>query len=62
MRHAKEASYRFMSAIGGDLPGFEDASRALFAQDAADFSNKIAHWPVDVQVYLAWLSRNAFTA
>lgn len=62
MRQAKEAGYRFMSAIGGDLPGFEDASRALFAQDGADFSRKIAHWPVDVQTYLAWLSRNAFTA
>lgn len=62
MRQAKEASYRFMSAIGGDLPGFEEASRALFAQDAADFSNKISLWPVDVQTYLAWLSRNAFTA
>jgi len=62
MRQAKEASYRFMSAIGGDLPGFDEASRALFAQDAADFSNKIALWPVDVQTYLAWLSRNAFTA
>ena len=51
-----------MSALGGDLPGFEDASRALFAHDGADFSHKIAHWPVDVQTYLAWLSRNAFTA
>ena len=60
MRQAKESSYRFMSAIGGDLPGFEEASRALFAQDGADFSNKIAHWPVDVQTHLAWLSRNAF--
>ena len=62
MRQAKDASYRFMSAIGGDLPGFEEASRALFALDASDFSNKIAHWPQDVQTYLAWLSRNAFTA
>jgi len=61
-RQAKESSYRFMSAIGGDLPGFEEASRALFAQDGADFSNRIAHWPVDVQAYLAWLSRNAFAA
>ena len=60
IRQAKEASYRFMSAIAGNLPGFEDASRALFAQDAADFSHKIAHWPLDVQTYLAWLSRNAF--
>lgn len=62
MRQAKEASYRFMSAIAGNLPGFEDASRALFAQDRAGFSSLIAHWPRDVQVYLAWLSRNAFPA
>lgn len=60
IRQAKEAGYRFMSAIGGDLPVFEEASRALFAFDAADFSRKIAHWPVDVQTYLAWLTRNAF--
>ncbi len=62
IRQAKEASYRFMSAIGGDLPGFEDASRALFGQDATNFAHTIAHWPVDVQAYLAWLSRNAFAA
>ena len=59
-RQAKEASYRFMSAIGGDLPGFEEASRALFAEDGAAFATRIAHWPIDVQAYLAWLSRNAF--
>lgn len=62
IRQAKEASYRFMVAIAGNLPGFEDASRALFAQDAAAFAHTIAHWPLDVQTYLAWLSRNAFTA
>ncbi|MBI6565538.1 DUF2239 family protein [Pseudomonas synxantha] len=62
LRQAKEASYRFMSAIGGNLPGFEDASRALFAQDRAGFSHSIARWPVDVQTYLGWLSRNAFPA
>ncbi|MBV4482779.1 DUF2239 family protein [Pseudomonas khavaziana] len=62
LRQAKEASYRFMSAIGGNLPGFEDAARALFAEDRAGFSNNIAHWPADVQTYLGWLSRNAFPA
>ncbi|KAF1033221.1 MAG: hypothetical protein GAK37_00209 [Pseudomonas sp.] len=62
MRQAREASYRFMSAIGGDLPGFEEASRALFAEDGHEFSNKTAHWPADVQTYLAWLARNAFAA
>ncbi len=33
-RHGRqEIAYRFMSAMAGDLPGFEEASRALFAGD-----------------------------
>jgi hypothetical protein len=59
-RLAKERTYRFMSAIGGGLPGFEEASRALFAQDGAAFAGRIAHWPADVQSHLAWLARDAF--
>jgi uncharacterized protein len=61
-RLGKERAYRFMSAIGGGLPGFEEASRALFAQDAASFASRTAHWPVDVRSHLAWLARDAFVA
>jgi uncharacterized protein len=59
-RHAKERTYRFMGAIGGALPGFEEASRALFARDKGGFSESIGHWPNDVKAYLAWLARDAF--
>lgn len=59
-RLAKERVYRFMSAIGGGLPGFEEASRALFAQDGAAFAHRTAHWPADVRDHLAWLARDAF--
>jgi len=59
-RLAKERVYRFMSAIGGGLPGFEEASRALFAQDAAAFAGRTAHWPEDVRSHLGWLARDAF--
>ena len=59
-RQAKERVYRFMSAIGGGLPGFEEASRALFAQDSEVFARRTAHWPADVKAYLAWLARDAF--
>ncbi len=59
-RLSKERAYRFMSAIGGGLPGFEEATRALFAQDAAAFANRTAHWPMDVRSHLAWLAREAF--
>lgn len=59
-RLAKERVYRFMSAIGGGLPGFEEASRALFAQDGAAFAHRTAQWPADVRDHLAWLARDAF--
>ena len=59
-RQAKERAYRFMSAIAGGFAGFEEASRALFAQDAQAFARCIADWPADVQAHLAWLARDAF--
>src|SRR5258705_1465072 len=30
-RRSREAAYRFMSVMAGNLPGFEEATRALFA-------------------------------
>jgi uncharacterized protein len=59
-RQGKERVYRFMSAIAGSLPGFEEASRALFAQEAAAFHQRIAHWPPDLRSHVAWLARDAF--
>lgn len=59
-RLAKECCYRFMSAVASDWPGFEEASRALFAQDGAAFAARTAHWTADVQAHLAWLTREAF--
>jgi hypothetical protein len=48
-RAAQEAAYRFMSAIAGDLPGFEEAARALFAYDRRRFGDLVAGWPEDVR-------------
>lgn len=48
-RAAHERAYHFMSAMAGDLPGFEEATRALFADDRACFGERIAGWPVDVR-------------
>ncbi|MGZ3275708.1 MAG: DUF2239 family protein [Caulobacteraceae bacterium] len=44
-----EAAYRFMSAMAGDLPGFEDASRALFAHDQARLADCTRAWPADIR-------------
>lgn len=57
VRAASEASYRFMSEIAGDLPHFEEASRALFARQADAFAQHTATWPEDVRSYLRQLSQ-----
>lgn len=49
LRQAQERAYRFMQAIGGDLPGFEEATRALFANDRIRFNELLAAWPKDVR-------------
>jgi hypothetical protein len=51
VRAAQEAAYRFMSAIAGNLPGFEEAARALFAYDRRRFAEIIAGWPEDIRDY-----------
>jgi hypothetical protein len=46
---AQESTYRFLSALAGDLPGYEGAIRALFASDDGAFAERIATWPQDIQ-------------
>jgi hypothetical protein len=48
-REAREAAYRFLSAIAGDFQHFEEAARALFAGDEPRFTEIIAEWPDDVR-------------
>ena len=55
-RAAREAAYRFMSAIAGDLPGFEEAARALFADDLERFRAETASWPADIPAHVATLA------
>ena len=43
-----EAAYKFMSAMAGDLPGFEDAARHLFSGDLDSLRRCIEHWPQDI--------------
>lgn len=46
---AHERAYHFMSAMAGNLPGFEEASRALFADDMARLRKLSADWPRDIR-------------
>jgi len=49
IRIVRESAYRFMSAIAGNEPGFEEATRALFAGNRERFEQEIAVWPPDVR-------------
>ncbi|MBM3648062.1 MAG: DUF2239 family protein [Alphaproteobacteria bacterium] len=62
VRRAQEAAYRFMSAMAGDLAGYEEATRALFAADRARFTAQTGGWPVDVRRFAAKLADAAFAA
>jgi hypothetical protein len=59
-RRAQEVAYRFMSAMAGNLPGYEEALRALFAADRARFDEHVATWPPDVRDYAVMLAAPAF--
>jgi hypothetical protein len=60
VRRAQEAAYRFMSAMAGNEPGYEEAIRALFAGDRGRFDLLIGKWPTDVRDYAAGLAEAAF--
>jgi hypothetical protein len=60
IRAGQEAAYRFMSAMAGNKPHFEDAVRALFAPDPARFATLIAEWPADVRDHAARLADRVF--
>jgi hypothetical protein len=50
-RRTQERAYQFISAMAGDMVGFEESARALFAGDANKFVQTTARWPADVRDY-----------
>ncbi|MCZ7554962.1 MAG: DUF2239 family protein [Bacteroidia bacterium] len=62
MRLAQEAAYRFMNAVAGDLPGFQEALRALYAGNAGRFAEETAAWPRDVREHARALATTALDA
>lgn len=51
-RRGREAVSKIMTAIAGNLPGYEEATRALFAKDNARFAELVVAWPKDIERYL----------
>ena len=60
VRQCRAVGYKFMSTMAGHEPGFEEASRALFAGDQAGLDARIGDWPVDVQAHLRRVLADAF--
>jgi hypothetical protein len=55
LRAARDAAYHFMSTMAGNLANFEEASRALFADDRRRFTSLIAAWPADIRDHIVRL-------
>ena len=60
VRQSQEAAYRFMSVMAGNRPGFEEATRALFARDEQRFNQMIESWPADIRSHASKLAALAF--
>jgi hypothetical protein len=60
VRRAQEAAYRFMSAMAGNLPDFEEATRAFFAGDEGRFDELVESWTADVRDHARKLAAVAF--
>ena len=56
IRLARESAYRFLTAIAGNLGGFEEALRALFAGERARFEAETVAWPGGVRDYALGLA------
>ena len=58
-REGIEATSKVMWAVAGNLTGFEEASRALFAKDGEALAKHMARWPRDVRGHLLELFSTA---
>ncbi len=59
-RQAQEAADRFMLAMAGNQPHFEEATRALYASDWQRFKDLTEQWPADVRDHARHLSEPTF--
>ncbi|MFI5227674.1 MAG: DUF2239 family protein [Gemmatimonadales bacterium] len=61
-RRMRAALSRFMWAMAGDLPHFEEATRALFAPDDDQLAELTRSWPADVRAHLLRVAGEATRA
>ncbi len=59
-RDATDATYRFLMHLAGNEIGFEEATRALFANERERFLTRIAQWPEDIREHAERLAEPVF--
>ncbi|MFJ6023688.1 DUF2239 family protein [Brevundimonas sp. NPDC092305] len=59
-RRAKEATYRVMTTLAGDRPGYEEATRVLFAGDWTAFDAAVEGWPDGVREVVKEMAEGAW--
>lgn len=59
-RLAIDATGRFLSAMAGNLPGYEEASRALYARNRERLDSLTRDWPEDIRLHIERLVRGLF--
>jgi hypothetical protein len=60
VKQAQERTYKFMSALAGDMKGYEEALRALYRKDKKAFNANISEWPKDVREHTVELAKAVF--
>jgi hypothetical protein len=55
-RRGREAAGRFLTAMAGNLAGYEETTRALYAGDLENFVALMAGWPKGIREYAARLA------
>lgn len=56
-KDGQDAAYRFLHAIAGDRPNFDEAVREMYNDNRADYDRLTCDWPKDVREHarrLAW--------
>jgi hypothetical protein len=56
-RETIEAADRFMWSVAGNLAGFEEVGRALYARNWTVFDELVSSWPRDIKEHLSMMVR-----
>lgn len=61
-RLARDAAYRFLTSLCGNMPGYEEVLRALYAGEEEAFTQRLGDWPRDMRDYAIALAKPSFVA